>query len=1059
VTTAPNDALHPVDFDPFADGELVDASPTTSAQREIWAACQMGSDDTTLAYNESITLALRGPSFDAGAFRSALEALPARHEALRSTLSHDGKSLCVGASAPVPVESFDLSALPEAEREARLEELVRREASTPFDLLRGPLLRAAIVRLAGDDHRVILGSHHIVCDGWSFAVLLKDLAPLYNARRAGEAPKLGHAHPFSAYARDESTRDASREEAYWLARLDPPPAALEVPTDKNRPRVREVASGRVDLPLEPEFVATLKRAGARQGASFFVTLLSGFAAFLARLSGQRDLVVGMPAAGQNAVGHELLVGHCANLLPLRLEVDPAKPFADLLKTTRRAVLDAYDHQRFTLGDLVSKVKVARDPGRMPLVSVLFNLDTGMEGAGLRFEGLEASFRANPRVAEIFELFVNAFESKGGVVLECQYSSSLWHAETIRAWLEGYRALLAAALAAPDKPCAALPLLDEAGLRRTLADWNATGRPAVAGETVLDLVAEQAARRPDHIALADERESLSYAELVRHARALARALAARGVGRGDLVALCLDRSVWSVVLPLAVLEAGAAYIPIDPEFPPSRVATMARAAKVCVSEPGARDALDDADVDAIDLGDLRGEASRAPDGAPGARPTPADRAYVIFTSGSTGTPKGVEVSHANLVNFVKSMRRDPGVSENDVLVAVVTASFDIAGYEMYVPLSAGATVVVADRDTAHDGRALAELMRARRATLFQATPSTYRLLRTGGYDPRGLLALAGGEALPPEVAAWLLEAGARLVNVYGPTETTIWSTAHAVTEVTVPVPIGRPIDNTSIYVLDAALAPRPPGVFGELYIGGAGVARGYLGRPAATAERFVPDPFSGEPGARMYRTGDLGRFRHDGTVEYAGRGDQQVKVRGHRIELGEIETALARHPSLAEAAAAVVREPGADARLVAFIVPKPGRATTDSDLRKHLRRDLPGAMIPQIFVELKSLPRTPNNKIDRRELARLGEGERRRERAPAPLSTDAERLVAGLFKRALKVAEVGADDNFFDLGGDSLSGMELVAEIERATGARLKARLLLLSSLGEVARAIGEARAP
>lgn len=1058
MTTAPNDALQPVDFDPFAEGELVDAAPATAAQREIWVACQMG-DDATLAYNESITITCRG-RFDAGAMRAAIEALPGRHEALRSTLSDDGKSLCVAATTPVPIESIDLGALPAPEREAKLAGLVRREAQTPFDISKGPLLRATLVRLADDDHRIILGSHHVVCDGWSFAVLLKDLAPLYNARHAGVEARLEPAHTFSTYARDEATRDASREEKYWLSSLDPAPPSLEVPTDRPRPKFREVGSERIDLPLEADFVATLKRAGARQGASFFVTLLSGFAAFLARLTGQRDMVVGMPVAGQNAVGREMLVGHCANLLPMRLRVDPARPFAELLKATRKTVLDAYDHQRFTLGDLIGKVKVPREPGRLPLISVLFNLDTGMEGAGLRFEGLDVTFRSNPRVAETFELFVNAFEAKGGVVLECQYATALWDGETIRAWLAGYRALLATALAAPDTLCGALPIIGEADRQRALVDWNATARPLVEGETILDLVTAQAARRPEHVALTDERESLTYGSLVRHVAALARALAHRGVGRGDLVALCLDRSVWSVALPLAVLAAGAAYIPIDPEFPPARVKTMARAAKVCVSEPSVSDKLEDAGVDAIDLGDLRREAAALPESGPTPkRPTPSDRAYVIFTSGSTGAPKGVEVSHRNLVNFVRSLRRDPGANENDVLVAVVTASFDISGYEMYVPLAAGATVVVADREAAHDDPSkLAALTRERKATLFQATPSAYRMLRMGGYEPKGLLALAGGEALPTEVVSWLLEAGARVVNVYGPTETTIWSTTHAVLDARPPIPIGRPIDNTSVYVLDAALEPRPVGAFGELYIGGTGVARGYLGRPGASAEKFVPDPFSNEPGARLYRTGDLARFRHDGALEYAGRGDQQVKIRGHRIELGEIEASLVRHPAVAEGAAVVVREAGVEPRLVAFYVPKPGQPTNDSALRKHLRVDLPDGMIPQIFVESRALPRTPNGKLDRQELALLGATERRRERAPTPPSTDAERRVAELFKRALKVAEVGVDDNFFNLGGDSLTVMEVALELQRATGVRLLPRMILESSLGEVARALGKSPA-
>ncbi|MFO0554761.1 MAG: amino acid adenylation domain-containing protein [Polyangiaceae bacterium] len=1055
------DDLSPVDFDPFADGELSDAAPATAAQTEIWVAAQLG-DDTTLAYNESITVELRG-ALDERALSRALAILPERHEALRTTFSRDGKSVCIARSLEVPIERVDLSTLAPAERDARLAELVRKEATTAFDLERGPLFRVALVRLDEADHRLILGSHHIVCDGWSFAVLLKDLGPLYGAAKASPSADsatlisrsgIGPAHAFTTYAREEAARDATREVEYWQGRFSTIPDPLDLPTDLPRPALRSVASERVDVPMDKELVLALKKAGAKHGASFFVTLFTAFGVLLTRLSNQRDHVVGVPVAGQSATGRELLVGHCANLLPVRLGVDPSQSFGDVLKSMRKTVLDAYDHQRFTLGAILPRLSVPRDPSRLPLVSVLFNLDTGMEGSGLVFDGLEVHFRANPRVSETFELFLNAFESKSGVVLECQYSTALWERATIVAWLEAYRSLLAGFVERADQPCSKLPLLSQGERRRLLVEANATQRAYPVDKTVLDLIAARAAATPEAIAVSDADEQLTYAGLVRAVRTASRTLRGRGIGRGDLVAVAVERSARMIPALLGILDTGAAYIPIDPQYPAERVAQMIAPAKLVVRD---EDAADTGDKVALELADLfvnEGDAST--DGwQPEARA--AERAYVLFTSGSTGLPKGVEVTHRNLVNFVESMRAEPGMTAGDTLVAVVTLSFDIAGYEIYVPLAAGARIVVADRETAQDGRELAELMRSSRATVLQATPSTYRLLRAAGYEPRGLKALAGGELLPTDLAEWLVESGADLTNCYGPTETTIWSTIHRVREVRGTVPIGRPIANTSIYILDAELEPRPAGAWGEVFIGGDGVANGYLNRPDATAERFVPDPFSDKPGARLYRTGDVGRLRYDAVIEFLGRNDDQVKVRGHRIEIGEIEAVLSSHASLADSAVGVVRETGADARLVAFLVPKKGESVTATDVRKHLRKKLPDAMVPQVVVELATLPRTPNGKVDRRALAKLGAGERRREREITPPSTTSEKLVVELCARALGAGiPIGVSDNFFDVGGDSLKSMEVVVELERATGVRIAPRRLLLSSLGDIAKTLDAA---
>lgn len=1053
-----NDELSPVDFDPFADGEIVDVAPATSAQTEIWVASQFG-EDAALAYNESITIDFRGP-FDREAMRAALQALPRRHEALRATFSHDGKSMCVGTSVEVPVTWVDQLSFPEAEREKNLAELIARESSTRFDLEHGPLLRATIVRMAEEDHRLILGSHHIVCDGWSFAVLLKDLGPLYNAARGappGVLPEsivtLLPVHAFSTYAQEEGTRDATREETYWRSRFETLPEVLSLPTDEARPALRAFASERVDMPIGKELVQALKKAGARSGASLFVTLFSAFAVLMARLSEQSDLVIGIPASGQSALGREMLVGHCANLLPIRLQVETSRTFGDLLKSVRSIVLDAYDHQRFTLGAILPKLKIPRDPSRLPLVQVLFNLDTGMEGSGLHFEGLEVSFRANARVAETFELFLNAFDHHGSLIVECQYSTSLWHRETIQSWVSAYIELLTAVASGTDVPCAGLPVLSAADHRKSLVEWNNTLRAYPTDKTILDLFAERAAAHPDKAAVSDAQETLSYGALRDLTRGIAAELSKRGVGRGDLVAVAVNRSAKMVAALLGIIETGAAYIPIDPRYPADRIAPMVTAAKLVIAEPETEANVDGAGVPLVMLEDL--VAAPRPDGAswkPSA--APEERAYVLFTSGSTGTPNGVQVTHRNLVNFVESMRADPGMTERDVLVAVVTLSFDIAGYELYVPLASGASIVVAETDTASDGRELAELLTRSGATVLQAPPSIYRLLRAAGYSPKGLKALAGGELLPVDLAQWMLEGGATLINCYGPTETTIWSTIHHVADASGPIPLGKPLANTTVYVLDAAGQPRPIGGHGEIYIGGDGVTLGYLNRPEITAKRFVADPFADKPGAQLHRTGDVGRWRHDGVLEFVGRNDDQVKIRGHRVELGEIEAVLATLPALAEGAVAVVREPGSDARLVAFIVPKAKESITSTEVRKHLRRKLPDAMIPQLVVEIAALPRTPNGKVDRRALARLGAGQRPREREITPPSNKFEEIVVELCERAIgQGAKFGVQDNFFEGGGDSLKCMDIVVAIESRTGVRIAPRTLILSSLADVARLI------
>ncbi|MCG6924074.1 MAG: amino acid adenylation domain-containing protein [Acidobacteria bacterium] len=1032
-----------VEFDPFAGPSLLLTAPSTESQREIWTACRMG-DDASLAFNESNVLELEG-ELDVEALRTAVRDLVGRHEALHTTFSTDGLTLMVAEAHEVDVPLVDLSGRSEEEREVRMGELLARQVEQTFDLEQGPLVRFQLVKLGPVAHRLVFTAHHIVCDGWSTAILMRDLGALYTRARGGEVT-LAEPEPFSAYSRAEvesaGTKELADAETYWLGQFREPATVLDLPTDRPRPALKTYAARREDYVLPAELVAGLKKAGARSGASFFTTLLAGFKALAYRLSGQHDIVVGIPAAGQSVGGHRELVGHCVNTLALRSQVDGNQPFPELLKSLRTTMLDAYDHQQFTYGTLLRKLPLARDPSRLPLVSVLFNLDQALSPDALPFEGLQARLWTNPRRFENFDMFVNAVEGDGRIVLEVQHNTDLFDVETIQRWMAAYEMLLRGVVDNPDTQIAALPLLTDAE-RSRIAAINDTEVEYPRISCIHELVAEQVARTPEAIALVFEGESVTFTELDVRANRLARALRERGVARGTLVGLCLERSPDMLVALLAVLKAGGAYVPLDPAYPADRIAFMIEDSgmPVLVSEKGLESALPPHDAQVLWLDEER-EAIAGLDGAPLPQDErdaqPEDPAYVIYTSGSTGKPKGVCVPHRAVANFLWTMKDQPGLGPDDTLVAVTTLSFDIAVLELHLPLVVGARIVLARRETAGDGASLAELLTGSGATVMQATPSTWRMLLAAGWKGGdSFTAVCGGEAMPPDLAQQLVEAAGSVWNVYGPTETTVWSTREKLENPVGPLTIGRPIGNTQVHVLDERLQPVPLGVPGELHIGGDGVTLGYLNRPELTAERFVPDPF--RPGALLYKTGDLARFLSDGRLDYLGRNDNQVKVRGFRIELGEIESILARHGAVGQAVV-MARElrPG-DVRLVAYLIPANGTTPPDEDLRAFLRESLPDYMVPQHFMSLSRFPLTPNGKIDRKAL-------------PQPVTersdsdfveprTPQERLVAELWQDALGVPRLSVHDNFFHLGGHSLLASQVLARLRREHGVALAFRKL------------------
>lgn len=901
-----------------------DIAPATEAQREIFHSLMMG-DEANCAYNESNVIRFDG-ELDVAALRAALLDLVVRHPALRSTFCEDGlKQVFHASPRQIPVQEHDFSTLTADARDLHWGQVKEEEARTPFDLVRGPLFRLHVARLSESRHELLFTAHHTVCDGWSFGMLLMELAQCYNARKAGKLPLLPPAMSFADFARHESSNKASQEaaETWWVEKFSNGAPVLELPTDRPRPQVKTFAGAMETLTLDADRYARLKKASPKLGGTLFSTLLASFATLLHRLTGQDDVVIGVPAAGQTRIGRDELVGHCLNFLPLRLSPTPERGFREFAAEVKEQVLEAYDHQEATFGGLLKKLSLPRDTSRLPLVNVMFNIDKSGSDR-IAFDGLGFDVWTNPKRHVNFDLFFNLVQTDERMIVECEYNPDLHDADTIRRWLACYEQLIESAIADGETALQALPILNAEESQRVLVDWNATQRDYPPTATLPCLVSHIAARVPDKIAVRCGETALSYAALEQRAKAIAARLQGAGVKRGDLVGIHLERSTDMVAGLLGILKCGAAYVPMDPAFPAERLGFMVEDAHmpVILSQASLQASLPASAATVLRVDEISGHG----EGFVPVEGDPEDLAYVIFTSGSTGRPKGVRLPHRAVVNFLNSMRREPGLAPDDVLLAVTTLSFDIAGLEIFLPLTTGAEVVIATRDITIDGNRLAETISRHGVTVLQATPATWRLLLEAQWSGQhGFKALVGGEAVPRELVNRLAPLCGEIWNVYGPTETTIWSTTAKVTFGDGPVTIGRPIDNTQVFIVNAAMQPQPVGIAGELLIGGDGLAHGYHERPDLTEDRFIAAPSSlstlnSQP-STLYRTGDLARWNPDGTLECLGRMDHQVKVRGFRIELGDIESHLDQHPAVAQSVAHVH-----DGRLVAYV--KPAGASGD-----------------------------------------------------------------------------------------------------------------------------------
>ena len=1028
-------------------------APLSYSQERMWLIQSLDPQNT--AYNMAVALWLRGP-LDIAALSSAIDELHARHDILRSTIRivDDQPRQFVEPLTGSALTIMDLRG--KSAEAADIVAMAEDAARQPFDLSQGPVARLLLLRTDCDQHLFLIAMHHIAGDQWSLGLFGRELAYLYNGYRRGVLP---HLEPlpitYCDYAiwQRSATVDAELERQldFWREELaDLPP--LELPTDHPRPRLRSLRGSFCIAPLPVPLIRGLEALSHRAGGTLFMSMFGAFAILLYRITGQTDIPIGVPVANRMQSATEGLIGTFVNTLVLRASLSGNPEFHELLRRMRKTSLDAFAHPDVSFDKLVKELGQRHDNSRAPLIHVLFNL-ANAPSHGIEFDGLELEPVLIDRGGAQFEISMSV-ESQITRTISIEYNTDLFDHSTIKRLLGQYLTLLEGIVAAPETPIAALPLLPADQLA-VLREWNATVVDRAADEVFSRAFERRVAQCPEATAISFEGSTITYGDLNAWSNIIARKLRDLGVRPGELVGLCVDRSMLMIAALIGVHKSGGGYVPLDTDFPPERLAYM-------LADSGAKVLLTAGDPPpglevpaAVTVLDLAAEQSPFDETSTGNLDTCAastDTAYLIYTSGSTGLPKGVVVPHGALTNLLCSMEQRPGLVSSDIVAAVTTISFDIAALELYLPLLVGARIELATRKTASDGEALSGLLRASRANVMQATPATWRmLLQTGWLGPKGFRALCGGEKLPNDLADSILERVTELWNLYGPTETTVWSTVDQVSPDDPEISIGRPIDNTQVHIIDALGQLVPVGVAGEICIGGGGVATAYHRRPEMTAERFIPDRFGGTGSGRLYRTGDLGRWGANGKLYHLHRMDHQLKIRGYRIEPGEIEAVIGSLPAVRQAIVVAKELQPGDQRLTAYVVYEDGEELTASEVRRHLRRRLPEYMIPSMVVALDSVPLTSNGKIAR---AALPDPYQNVTRFVAePPETPSELLVAEIWRSILKLDKVQASDNFYELGGHSLLSLKVAQEVEKQTGYRMDARLLFFQTLSQIATLI------
>jgi amino acid adenylation domain-containing protein len=1023
--------------------------PLSFGQERFWFLYQW--EPANPAYNTSIVTRMDGP-LDAGAVDLSLTEIARRHEALRTTFASESGTpvQIIHPAIPIAAVRVDLTALSREQNDAELARLIHDENVRPFDLVRGPIWRATLVQLDPCTHVLVLMVHHIVFDGWSVGPLYREFVALYEAFARGDdspLPELPIQYADFAVWQKRRLRDdlLTRQLSYWREQLREV-TVLDLPTDHPRPPVQTFTGAAHEMRLPRDVVEGLKSLGRSEHATLFQTLLAAFQALLHRYTGQDDIVVGTPIAGRTRVEVEQLIGFFVNMLVLRTDSAGDPTFRDFLGRVARVAFDAYAHQDIPFERLVGDLHPVRDPSRNPFFQVVFALQNAPRPSP-SIGQLTLTRIATQKPYTRFDLEVHFHEIEDGLVGRFVYNTTLFDAPTIARMTRHFRVLLDAIVADPDVRLSRLPLLTSEERHQILVKWNRTETAYPRDACVHTLFEAQAIASPDAVAVAFGEQRLTYRQLNERANRLAHHLKYLGVGPDAVVAVCVERSIEMIVGFLGILKAGGAYMPLEPSYPRERLAFMLNdtAVRVLVTSKTLLPLIPESRARVTLLDDRHLEHNRSEN--PGSGATATNLAYVLYTSGSTGQPKGVAVPHRAVVRLVVDTNYVQ-LGPADRVAQASNASFDAATFEIWGALLQGASVVGIPQTVLLSPRDFARAIQAQNiSTLFLTTalfnqiaseaPAAFRSLR---------YLLVGGETCDPKWMRVIIQSGPPqcLLNVYGPTENTTFTTWHRVervAEATATVPIGRPVANTRVYLLDGHLQPVPIGVVGELYAGGDGLAREYLNRPELTSERFARDPFDADPSSRIYRTGDFARWLPDGSIDFVGRIDGQIKLRGFRIELQEIEATLAQHPDVGKVIVVAKQRVGGEKSLVGYVVPANGNRPSSDALRSFLREKLPDYMVPSSFGVLDSLPLTPNGKIDQAALPEPGEEIRPSFQEPR---TAVERTIARIWQELLGVASVTTCDNFFDLGGHSLLAVQLIGRLEKRFGRTLPVAALFQS---------------
>ena len=1027
-------------FEPAITRRPPGAAPMSFAQQQIWVHAQLAPGAPL--YNEVLVLERTGP-LDQTALEKSFREIIRRHETLR-TIFPPGEGVpdqVIAEHKPLELPPTELKGLPDHCRRAEVLRIVTEEARRPFDLARGPLIRVRLLRLSPENFILLVTVHTIIADECSLKILGRELGELYEAYSHDKPSPLSDLAiqyaDFAYWQRNWFQGDLLEQQiSYWRDRLAEIPSVLELPMDRTRPPIQRFRGARQTLGLSKRLTESLKKLSEQERVTLFMTLLAAFQALLSRYAGQEDILVGSILPGRDKFGTQGLIGLFAHAVINRADLSGDPTFRQLVRRVNGSAQEDCRHQNVALDRLVTELQPQRDLSRNPIFQVLFSLAPSMSLAqsGWNAAELEADSGASKA-----DLQLQLYDRSEGIFARFTYSTDLFDATTINQMAMHFNNLLESIVANPDQRILRLPMLTQTEKHQLLVEWNATQTDYPRDRSIHQLFEAQLERAPDAIAVMFENNNFTYRELNRRANQLAHYLQKLGVSPDVLVGICVERSIEMVVALLGILKAGGAYVPLDPAYPPERLSFMLKDAEVSVlltqkrlvpslPENGARVVCLD-----VEWRDIARESTENL----ACEVKSESLAYVIYTSGSTGKPKGVQITHRAVVNFLNSMSQTPGIGSADRLLAVTTLSFDIAGLEIYLPLSVGASLEIASQEVCSDGGQLRSKLATSGTTVLQATPATWRMLLESGWEgDHHLKALCGGEALSRKLADQLLQKVGSLWNMYGPTETTIWSTTCKVRPTPGAVPMGKPIANTQIFILDKGLQPTPIGVAGELYIGGAGLARGYLKRPELTAEKFVDDPFGQDPGSRLYKTGDLVRYMPDGEIEFLGRIDHQTKIRGFRVELGEIEAALRQHRAVNETVVVVREDVPGDQRLTAYLVPTKGSTPTVGELRDFLKGKLPAYMVPSAFVTLSAMPLTANGKVNRLALPLPKQPDSMSQKSITAATDVLESQLVKIWESILRVRPIGIRDNFFDLGGHSLLAVRIMHRVEQICGKAL-----------------------